>query len=204
MLKRDKIIICLTIIWVLFLGISLKLGFSPLKTLDNRVLNLFVTYNKPINFYKFVTIFGNTNTYFYIFIPVGLWMIFHNSKRGFGYILVSILLSTILVIALKNIVQRTRPIKYFIIDQDGYSFPSGHALVSSATYWTIYRNTKVKNKFFKTFLIIFPILIGLSRLALGVHWPTDVFTGLLIGYCVALINGYLYLKKGSTNEKKFA
>ncbi len=204
MAKRDKYILYFTIVWVLILGISLKYDFFPIETWDASILAFIKRHNRPINFYRFITLFGNTNTYFYIFLPVGIWMIIHNSKRSFGYILASILSSALLVIILKNMFQRPRPIEYFVIEQGGYSFPSAHALVSSATYWTVLRNTANKNKIFRIFLIVFPILIALSRLALGVHWPSDVLTGLLIGYCVALTNGYLYLKKGSKNEKKFA
>ena len=93
----------------------------------------------------------------------------------------------------KHIVQRPRPTEFRIIDESGYSFPSGHSMVSAAFYgfliYLIYKN--VKNKYLKwslvTLLSILVILIGTSRIYLGVHYTSDVLAGFLISISYLII-----------------
>ena len=97
----------------------------------------------------------------------------------------------------KNIVCRPRPDELRLIEESGYSFPSGHSAVSLAFYgYIIYLIFKYcKNKFLKTILISFLTMmilsIGMSRIYLGVHYVTDVIGG----YCFSLayLVWYTYL-----------
>ena len=94
---------------------------------------------------------------------------------------------------LKNIVQRPRPLEYRIIDETGYSFPSGHSMVSAAYYgFIIYLIYKmVENKKIKwtliTILSLLVISIGISRIYLGVHYTSDVIAGFLISISFLVI-----------------
>ncbi|MEJ8751377.1 phosphatase PAP2 family protein [Lagierella sp. ICN-221743] len=194
MKKQDKIIIFFAFAWLITLIVSFKLNMNFFKNYDYHILRFIRNNIHFISFYKFITFFGNTTTYFYIFIPVGIWMIRRKKGKKFLYILAAILIATLIMVTIKNTVRRTRPIDFFVINQGGYSFPSGHSIVSAATYWTIYRINDLKNTSYKVFLIIFPLLIGFSRLALGVHWPTDVITGLLLGYSISSVVKYRYKK----------
>lgn len=89
---------------------------------------------------------------------------------------------------LKLIFGRQRPIELMIIDETGYSFPSGHAMTSIAFYgfliYLIYKYIKVK--YVKNIIILFLslliALVGFSRLCLGVHYPSDVLVGFTVGY----------------------
>lgn len=194
MKKRDKIIIFFAFAWLITLIISFKMNMNFFENYDYHILSFIRNNTHFTSFYKFITFFGNTTTYFYIFIPVGIWMMSRKKGKKFLYILAAILIATLIMVIIKNTVRRIRPIDFFVINQGGYSFPSGHSIVSAATYWTIYRINDLRNAPYKVFLIIFPLLIGFSRLALGVHWPTDVITGLLLGYSISSVVKYKYKK----------
>ena len=65
------------------------------------------------------------------------------------------------------------------INAQGYSFPSGHSTNSVIVYGTI--AVEKKKRYLKIIAVVLPLLVGLSRVALGVHYPTDVLCGYLLG-----------------------
>ena len=74
------------------------------------------------------------------------------------------------------------------VKEQGYSFPSLHSAMSAATYGTIAVSTKKKVTI--AIGIIVPFLIGLSRPFIGVHYPTDVLAGWVIGIiCIFVLGG---------------
>ena len=94
---------------------------------------------------------------------------------------------------LKRILQRPRPTEFRIIEETGYSFPSGHSMVSMAFYgYLIYLIYKyIKNKYVKCIsIVLLSILIcsiGISRIYLGVHYTSDVLGGFLISVSYLII-----------------
>ncbi len=132
---------------------------------------------------KVITRFGNAETL--ILTTITLFIIIKDKKIKWA-IPINLVCSTILNFTLKNIIQRPRPIEYRIINANGYSFPSGHSMVSMAFYgfliYLIYRN--VKNKYIKVISILILstliLLIGVSRIYLGVHYTSDVIGGFLL------------------------
>ena len=142
---------------------------------------------------KFVTNFGGA--IFLIVLTIVLVILIKNKKIGIS-IFSNLVIITILNQLIKRILQRPRPTEYRIIEETGYSFPSGHSMVSMAFYgYLIYLIYKyVKNKYLKWIsIVLLSILIcsiGVIRIYLGVHYISDVLGGFLlsISYLVIYIS----------------
>lgn len=142
---------------------------------------------------------------------IGLTIIFllvmKNKKMSFS-ILLNLVIVTFLNIFLKNIIQRPRPDDFRLINETGYSFPSGHSMISMAYYgYLIYLIFKfVKNKKLKTFLITFLCIliltIGLSRIYLGVHYTSDVIAGFVLSVSYLIIYTSIIKKYIIEREEK--
>ena len=155
------------------------------KTVSTFLISDFAT---PIA--KFVTNFGGA--IFLLGLTIILFVCIKNKKIG-ASIFSNLVIVTILNQLLKGILQRPRPTEFRIIEETGYSFPSGHSMVSMAFYgYLIYLIYKfVKNKYIKwSLIILLSILIctiGVSRIYLGVHYTSDVLGGFLISISYLVI-----------------
>jgi len=102
--------------------------------------------------------------------------------------LVLLVIGVIITTFLKSVFQLPRPEEFALIKLYSYSFPSGHALSSFLFYGTLsyftYHFTKNKTitvaVFFVSLVIVF--LVGVSRVYLGVHRPSDVIAGDIVGF----------------------
>ena len=139
---------------------------------------------------KFITNFGGA--IFLSIATVMLFLLIQNKKIGLS-IISNIVIITILNQLLKRILQRPRPTEFRIVEETGYSFPSGHSMISMAFYgYLIYLIYKyVKNKYVKWIsIVLLGILIcsiGISRIYLGVHYTSDVLGGFLISISYLVI-----------------
>lgn len=158
-----------------------------------KLISIFLISDFVTPIAKFITNFGGA--IFLSIATVMLFLLIKNKKIGLS-IISNIVIITVLNQLLKRILQRPRPTEFRIVEETGYSFPSGHSMVSMAFYgyliYLIYRY--IKNKYVKwtliTILSILICLIGISRIYLGVHYTSDVLGGFLlsISYLVIYIS----------------
>lgn len=109
--------------------------------------------------------------------------------------------------AMKHIFLRARPdVVYHIVEQGGYSFPSGHSAASMLVYGLLFylvgkycKNQKLR-VLLQTVCGILVLTVGPSRLYVGVHWATDVLAGWCVGAAVLMAAVYLIERFGKNNE----
>ncbi|MBO0422138.1 phosphatase PAP2/LCP family protein [Enterococcus plantarum] len=95
----------------------------------------------------------------------------------------NVLVVSALGFILKHIVARARPDVSQLAERSSYSFPSGHSLLAMCLVCSILLVThKRKDKLLKTMLILYVVLIGISRIYLRVHYPSDVIGGFLLSF----------------------
>ncbi len=74
-------------------------------------------------------------------------------------------------------------------DQDSYSFPSGHSAAAAALATIVC--LKVPSRTMRTLVILAAVLVALSRVVIGVHWPADVAVGALLGVVASVTSVWL-------------
>lgn len=105
----------------------------------------------------------------------------------------AVILSALLNVLLKNMFARERPDILRLINETSYSFPSGHAMINASLYtmlmlliFKFIQGTPLKLAL-STLCIVMTMLIGFSRVYLGVHYASDIIGGWIIGFSVSIL-----------------
>lgn len=198
-LGSKKIILC-CISLLLFIAIAVMVIVNKTTTMDDAIYDFIICGRCPLLDQYFIFITHLADTGFIVLLVVGFLLI---TRDKYGLLLVvSAINSSLMNMLLKHIFVRTRPDHLRLIKQGGYSFPSGHAMIAVCVYgYLLYLVIlEVKNKYLKytlsTILTILIISIGISRIYVGVHYPSDVIGGYLVGIIeVVLVMEVLCFKK---------
>ena len=207
--KKVKNIIKLTlcsiaIIAAIIISINIKNG-KILQT-DLKIYDFFsknIIYDKLTPVVKIITHIGSAKI---VIILTILLLLFIKEMKNKVFVLADVIGAAGLNVILKHIIQRDRPNIHRLIKETGYSFPSGHAMMSMAFYgmliYFIYRYVKnpVKKWVLIILLTIILLTIGITRIYLGVHYPSDVIGGFLVSFAYLLILTEIF-KKIKLDEK---
>lgn len=187
--KINKFISILSLTLFVLIGIMVR-NSSEGILFDVSVLEFIHSYNNSLVFsiMKVISFIGSG----YFLVPVLAIIIIYSFYKRKYYVskllLAATLGSWVFNYILKMLFQRTRPLDFFLVEQGGLSYPSGHSMVTMSMLLTIAylltRNEKLftKKKLIYTLSIAFIISMGFSRMYLGVHWPTDIIGGFIMGY----------------------
>lgn len=178
MKKYLKWIIC-SICLMVFITLGILVLTKNNIYIDSFIYNYISKYISPnlTNVIKVLTHLASASVV--ILITILVLIIFKNKKYGI-YMSLNLILITIFQYVLKFIFMRNRPVDINLIEETGYSFPSGHSLTAMAFYgfviYLIYTSklNKVCKTIYITLLSLLIVLIGLSRVYLGVHFFTDI------------------------------
>lgn len=140
-------------------------------------------------FFVLLTDFGDT---YYIALSILLTSTFliwkYNDYQAVLWLVFQSLVGSVLLNqGLKLIFQRSRPLVEHLVEQGGYSFPSGHSMGSIICYGGILflLSRKITKNFYRHVLFIIGFLlifgVGISRIYIGVHFPTDILGGFSVG-----------------------
>ncbi len=147
-------------------------------------------------FFTFITKLGNAG---WIWILAGILLLVCKRHRREGAAVLGALLIGFVItnLFLKNIVARPRPytvlqgLEILISEPSDYSFPSGHTCSSVAAALTMLR---MSDKRIGIAACILAVLIAFSRMYIGVHYPTDILAGAVIGVFAAFLSVWMMNK----------
>ncbi|PHQ29056.1 phosphatase PAP2 family protein [Leeuwenhoekiella nanhaiensis] len=186
----------------LFIELTDTLESDMLNAWDSRVTEFVLSYRNPAltKYFIFVTDVGDVYGYLAILVIATIlsYFVFKQWKYVLQIVLV-LALASISNVILKRFIDRARPSIEHLVTVETLSYPSGHAMSAMAFYgFLIYLVTRFRmNRFLKalciTALVLFILSIGISRIYLGVHFPSDIAGGFIAGFiwvifCILLFN----------------
>jgi len=173
---------------VLFIKLSTEVFEQPAFIYDQTISQIIYSLRSPLltKIMLLITHLGGS----YVLIPATIITIFliirKHQEEAFLFSII-LIMGLILNTSLKSILHRPRPDITPLINETSYSFPSGHAMNSFVFYTTVsfysFRFTRKKKlSIFISFAsLLMILLIGFSRVYLGVHYPTDILAGYFAG-----------------------
>ena len=215
-------IIVVAVLVLAFAMLANEVAEGDTRSFDERILLLFRAPGSPAitigpawlkEAMRDITALGSTSVLIIIVASVAGFLAVTGVRHTAVMVLVSVLSGVLLSSLLKVSFSRVRP---DIVPHDTIvytaSFPSGHTTLSAVVYLTLgallcRTQASVGAKtFILSVAVLLTVIVGVSRVYLGVHWPTDVIAGWLLGGAWALLCwfGMLWLQNRGEVEPERA
>lgn len=187
---------------IIFVALARLLLLDKVSVFDNKIYDFILKIKCDPVTYFFKTITMTCSTWF-VMLVTAIIMIFSKNKKKTFYIGLNVVLCFLLNQAFKMIFTRERPVGINLINENGYSFPSGHSMMSVAfygflAYMYLHSKRSKKNRLLVIIsFILLVLLIGISRIYLGVHFASDVLAGfaLALAYLILFVTIFYNEKK---------
>lgn len=190
-LKNSKVIVAgvvIAFILSIYLIIVLERGgsFAIDSVLTDFIQGIFP--HSSYSFFEFLSNFGDKIGIGIVAIIFIIWLAWKKRDfHGIAAFVIAIGLGNEFNKVIKEAIARPRPTFNHFVDESSMSFPSGHAMVGLILYMFIahFLAKEAKSSAGKGIIaicaLLFVLLIGISRIVLGFHYPTDIIGGYLIG-----------------------
>jgi undecaprenyl-diphosphatase len=140
-----------------------------------------------------VTSLGSHAVLTMLVVTIGGFLVGSGKRAAAAFLVVAVGGGALLSALLKELFQRPRPeVVAHLVEVSTASFPSGHSMAAAVTYLTlgaliarVLPSQRLRAYVFAVAIVV-TFLVGMSRLYLGVHWPTDVLAGWCVGASWAL------------------
>lgn len=192
------------ILLILFIITSIFLKLGIFDSIDKSIMNKIYELrgNKYNGVYWVFRITTELGFYYFLIAFLLILAICFRFRKRIWVIIGTVLVNLGINSILKIIFKRERPMaEYMWMSESSYSYPSGHTATSICVYLIILLITinTVNNKKARIALIILStfsmIIVPISRLVMGVHYPSDVLAGFLIGSFSATLSYKIFIEK---------
>ncbi len=184
------VVLTLLFVYFFFTLVQDLVGVDPLVQSDLRVITLLqIFHNSALNrIMLFITYLGSAPVILFGLLLATVFLAWQRRWHYITSLLISVGGGELFVWLIKNLIERPRPeLVNALTPEQGYSFPSGHGFVALSFYgliaYFLWRGSR--RWWTKIFIFIATVsiivAIGLSRIYLGVHWPTDVLASYASG-----------------------
>ena len=204
--KRILLILTLFVLIISFILLGVYVSYHPVPTLDLD-LSLFVQKYHSDSLDKImlaISFFGELPySLLMVLIVAGIFYLYKFKREA--YYITSILLSGLVILGVKSIIDRPRPTEFYVrlVEINRFqSFPSGHVLSYILFFGfmiVLMRNLNtiplITRRIITYISAFYMITVAFSRIYLGAHWFTDTLGGIILGLICLYPLSYFYLKK---------
>lgn len=199
-----------------FVELTDDLAENNLEEFDNRITTYIISFRSDLltAYFLFATDLGDRNAYiFFTILLAGFYLIRHRSWKFVVQTSLVLILASLSNIVLKRVINRSRPALEHLVTVNTLSYPSGHAMSAMAFYGFLiflslrYKMSRWMRYGLVTLLTVIIFSVGISRIYLGVHYPSDVAGGFIggliwVAFCAVLFSLIDLLRKRKNAEPR--
>lgn len=195
-------------LFLLFYDLAEDMLNQELAFFDQTIADAFIAWRSPslTSFLTFITSLGSSTVIIILSLAAVFYLLYYRKHKWDAIIFgIAVGGASLMNFILKVSFHRLRPAPPALVNASGFSFPSGHAMDSLVLYgmllYLVWINFPhgFRTYLFSVFILILVLGIGVSRIYLGVHYPSDVLAGFFAGGiwligCILALHSVRHLK----------